>query len=805
MSKIELRHAALSKLIEVKSTAVDERLGKAFSDAEKALHESTEYDELLEALKTLAVLVPRYHMAIMSLVTMFVRSLPDRTLTESGEPIAGIKLRYRSAGVLIREAIEVAFKLRYVHTETVVDFLLEMSRADDKDVSTRAGRAVIEMATFDLDIFYGDSQLGAQPQALIVAHLQSFQDESLCIYAGAVLDVLSTVLAPTIEGTSWSLQSMSIRRGSIGSDGGVAAMRADAIELAKRIYRLDDSADHRKRVLRSLNSATRRDGPANNPETSAMFERDALAVLSFMRDLVRTEVLPIVQSIEHQAYWNYYHAASQAIKEAALQVRDAIDSHAEYQIYKQLIGFEGIFGAWEDLSRSEAAWDYSDQKRREAARRYLEEINDTTHDEWRDRILEYSKTRSSDLAMFPVYHEFLESIGRDRPRLALELLTVYEESMAPFLIALMRGLWTSENTAEFESVVQHWMDEGRNLTSIAKSLYNVGARRLGVLKNLTDRAAMLDDRDALIQVVGVAASLFVEEGAANAKPIFMLSLRELSKRDDGGWANVIWFRRNLAGIVNAIEPGERAEMLASMATLPELDYQAEDILFEIAKHDLQAVLDFLLDRVRLARVLSNQGRKTDGGEGSRFEAIPYQLTKLNELLVLKPGMLLEALRKDFDEESFSTFSYRGARLVESTFPKLGEPLEQLLLKYVETSDDSNIKFVVGILRAYDGSAPVLGVCKAVIKIVPERSAFWNEIAAVIESTGVVTGEYGFVEAYEHKLAEISVWKDDSNSRVRDFAEWLTEGLCRTIAHERQRADEQLALRKYRYGEENSED
>jgi hypothetical protein len=128
-----------------------------------------------------------------------------------------------------------------------------------------------------------------------------------------------------------------------------------------------------------------------------------------------------------------------------------------------------------------------------------------------------------------------------------------------------------------------------------------------------------------------------------------------------------------------------------------------------------------------------------------------------------------------------------------------------LLQYVSTGSEDDIEFVIGILRAYEGSASILSVCRAIIATVPERSGIWNEVASAIETTGVVSGEYGFVQAFERKQNEISGWKNDEDARVRSFAQWLTEGLQRSIEHERQRADEGLALRKYRYGGSKDED
>lgn len=803
MSNSELRLAALSKLVDIKSAAVEQRLGDEFIRIEAALHQSSDYDELSECLKILALLVPRFHMVTLSLLQAFVQSVPSRTLMQNGSPISGSRLRYRSAESLIRDAIEVAEKVRYLHTEQVVDFLLEMSQDADKETKAKADRALESLATFDLDIFYGDSPLGAEPQARMVAHLGELPNDALMANANIILRVLEIALSPTLEGTSWSYQSITIRRGPIVSDGGVADMRFAAICLAQRIFGLDTSVEHRKHALLTLNSATRRESPIDHAETSAMFERDAMMVLEFMLSLVGTESLPLVQKIEHLAYWDFYHGASQTIRNKALDIRDAIAAHAEYQIYKQLIGFEGIFGDWKELKRSEKAWDYSDTKRRQAARQYLSEINEASYLKWRDRILEFSKTRSNDLAMFPIYYDFLESIGKEKSALAMELVIDHEEVMAPFFIALMRGLWASTTPNDIEVVVKRWIEAGKYLTTIAKSLYKVGASRLEILKEVAGRAATLEDLGAMIQVMSVAASLYAE-GEMDAKPIFMRSMRELAKRDDPSWASEIWFSREFKALIGAMEQGERIEVLASLTSLSELDYQAEEILYEIGRHNPEALIDFLVGRLKHARVLAKRRRENNDNSQDRYEAIPFQFTKLNGLLAQVPEALLAAVRADFDAEDRYMFSYRGARTVKSAFPEF-KALEMLMKGYIETGNDNDLEFVLGVLRIYEGSPAILNVCREIIKTVPEHSRVWNEVAAAIESTGVVGGEYGMVEAYKIRIEHLSSWMSDESERIRNFAAWLTEGLQSLVEQETQRVDRGIELRKYQYGSDPKEE
>ena len=185
----------------------------------------------------------------------------------------------------------------------------------------------------------------------------------------------------------------------------------------------------------------------------------------------------------------------------------------------------------------------------------------------------------------------------------------------------------------------------------------------------------------------------------------------------------------------------------------------------------------------------------------KFEVVPYHLHDLKKLLESHPEALVSMLRRSFDDEpARGMFPYRGgARLVKAVFPLFEAQLQAVLLKIVETGDAGDIDFVVAVVQAYGGGAPILEVCKAIVKVVPERSHAWNEIGAAIETTGGVSGEYGMVHAFKSKRDQITAWKTDENDRVRTFAAWLTEQLERLIAYEQQRADEDLALRKYKYG------
>lgn len=799
----DLRLATLAKLIDNTSPAVDKRLSEELRHVEAVLAQHTEFDALEDALKTLAVLAPRFHGAVVPILSAFVQSVALRALTREGQSLEAHEHRFRSASHLICEAIEVPNTIRYVHIPEVVDFLLGLARSTDAEVRQKAESALDDFATFNLDHF---KTLGAHPQTAIVSRLAALDNDQLRDNAAAARRVLSTVLSSAMDGRSWTYNTVTFARGTVPSSAGVAEMRAQAIELLKRMYPLKSEVAYRKSILSALGSATHRERASQDASSNRMFERDARAVLEFMRDLVATEALPVVQTIEHDAYWDYFHSPSTDVEASALAVRDAVAARCDYQIYKQLIGFDGIFGEWEKLRSNDEEWDYSNTKRLEVARGYVQSINADNRAEWLERILEFAKTESDDLATFPVFYDFLEHLAHAQPDLVMSLIEDHETRMRPFLIPMLIGLHASARKADIEVVEQRWIAAGTHLMAVAKSLLKDGSERVATLAAIVRRAKDMDDRDTLALSMGVAANLHVQ-GSAPAKDVFMEGLRALALHDDARWARNFWFGSDFKSLVMKLDTHERAEVLRGLQSLPELDYRTEEVLRAVGEHDIKSVLAFLAERLKAER--EDRAERRAQGRGvldDKFEAIPYNLHGLQKVLVQHPDALLAVVRDSFEAQPApSMFPYLGGgRLLKGVFPNFDPQLQALLLQHLARGHDKDLEFALAVVRTYGGSAPILDFCKAIVRLAPEHSKAWRELAAALETTGVVRGEYGLVEAYERTRDGLAAWQTDPHIKVRAFVDWLTEELERMIAFERQRADESIALRKYQYGSGNED-
>jgi hypothetical protein len=173
---------------------------------------------------------------------------------------------------------------------------------------------------------------------------------------------------------------------------------------------------------------------------------------------------------------------------------------------------------------------------------------------------------------------------------------------------------------------------------------------------------------------------------------------------------------------------------------------------------------------------------------------------LRKPLVAAPVEIVAAARKWFDADpSFSEF--RGGRLIAELFPNLEHPLYPLLYSQIEESREG-IDFVLSVLRAYEGQKFLHPLLRAIVGFLPADDELLRIVDIVIDSSGVLLGEYGSVEAQEARRALVAEWETDESEAVRAFAATFVKSADNQLAMERRRADRSIALRKIEYDGED---
>jgi hypothetical protein len=798
----DLRLKALNRLAQSETAAAIDALRKELDNTTKSLTDDTEYESLEQSLKILGAICYRFPDVAVQILSRFIHAIESRHITYSQQDpsiLASIRT-YQNASSLTVRATEVLIELRYLYSKPVLRALLTLSIHKSDEVRKKALEGLTALSNYDIAVFYGQDKragIGAWPQRQILEELDELEIADLRKYFTSVIHILDAVLSPMMQGTSWSYKSVTLSRAPTPGHSSVADVRRRSIEMLKRLYTVAADTSQKVVVLNALNEAARTDHLGkNDDDTTKMIVRDTIAVLQFFKDLLRTEELSIVQNIEAKSYWIFVRAIHSDIEPAALAVEAVIAAHSEYQIYKVLIGFEGIFGDWVELRKTDSIWEKAENDRKRTALEYVASITSENYAEWRERILNFAKTESNDLATFPIFYYFLESFAATHPKLALQLVAADSEKIANFLIPLLRGLWAGPQKDETRALIRLWLGDGRHLYAIAKQfLRNENLDREILLLTLS-RSEELRDLATISLIMSVAVSNYNSSKRFLIEELFLPALEILTKNANATWIYDIWFRRETRIVINDLAEEGLELILRNLFVLENIDYHAEEILYLVAQRKPEKVLQFLCERLEAESEVRKGGSK-------RYDAIPYELHKLNEPLSKIPNEAIHILRQHYDGDS-QMFVFRGAHLLKTVFPHFPPEFQTELLSIVREGGDTNFGFVLAVLRNYEGQPFIHQICKEIIRLIPIDSSLRTDVAIVLENTGVVVGEFGFAEAYERKKNEVKDWLNDPDEKIQDFAKWYIANLDELIVRERKRAEEDIALRKFRYGDGDSE-
>jgi hypothetical protein len=804
---VDARLKALARLAQSKTDAAREAIEKELNQVSKTLESESEYDFLTQALDILDVIGYRLSGHAVGIVDAFIQTVEARKIrnTQVEEFLSFEVAKYNNAQTLVAKAIEVAVHLRYYETQSVLRILLRTFNHPSESVRKKAFEGLSAVASYDLDVFYGSDRnggIGAAPQQQIIDTLEIQSDPDLKAHFPAALKLLDELLSPSMEGATWSSTALTLSRGATPALPSISAIRQRSIRLLCRMFGLAATKSEKLRLINTLHSATRTNVHTSLDENaSEMIVRDATDVLAFYARLVPTEDFQIVQKIEHNSYWIFVHAHREEIRTAALSVEKALATHREYHIYRVLVGFEGVFSDWATLQSADTQWGIREKERRDKASELARSVTPETYPEWRARILACAKTESDDLATFPVFYQFLDELAATHPELALTLVTEDTATVARFLIPLLHGLWGGSCKDATRNLIEKWIKEAKagkehHLFAATKLFLSTKDVDVALLGSLVEKAVEIRDIPAVRQVVAVAIVRYpmAGEGAGNLKELLFRALEALTAVGDASWVYDAWFRDEARQLFAELQGADLDNVLRNLKVLPKIDYHADELLARIAERAPERVIQFFCER------LSVETKRDQDSGSAVFEAVPYEFHKLHEPLSKAPNAAVRAVLARYRADS-SLFAFRGARLLHNIFPKFSEKLEAELLQLVWEGGEANYGFVLGILRNYQGEPFIHRLCKEIVKAIPDGSGLRTEVAIALETTGMVSGAFGMSEAYERKRKEVLDWLADPDERVQNFAKWYIGNLEHMRDAERKRAEEDIALRKFQFGEE----
>lgn len=794
----KLKRKALQNLAKTAGDVAEAAIRKEIAKIAAVLESDTDYYHIAEQLGLLDTIAYRVYEEAVSTIRGLLDRLKSLELTYqevSGYPIERLR-EYQNNFTLMVKAIEVLEHIRYHLPSEILDIFFDYSCHEEGSVSKQAIHGVEEFAGYDLDIFYGDGKdwhgLGWGPQEKILEKIASFDEAKRQKYFSAIIVACEQVVSPTLSGTSSTYKTVTWRTGAVPAKNGVKEIRKKALDELRRLYALAKNIGQKKAVLNAMNTATRIPHMGDyGDDVRAMIIEDIITVAEFMKGVAVSDDMQIMQKVEHDAYWMLYHkgALNESIRKIALEIRDALYADEEYRKFRILIGFESIFHDWEKRGKESEDFDREREFRQAEALKLAETVNADSYDEWKDRIIRYASIESNDMATFPYFGKFLEHLGKTSPTLALKLLSETSDQLEGFIVAILCGVSETARKGEAYSLIEDWCNKGKYLFSLARFFEFSPEVNEELLKKMLDKAMACNDLNALNQIISSFSAQYSQDRKHLIKSVFMPALEHLTAHKNSDWILGFWFRKQRNDILVNMDVAEHKAILNNLFWLQKIDYHAEEILSVIAEHTPELVIHFFCNRLT---------KEKDQDDGGKYEAVPYSFHKLSQPLSRYPGQAVDAVRNIYDG-NYALFIFRGARLLKNIFPNFPQEFQQKLLEVVHPGEEEDLLFVMAVLRNYDGNPVIYNVCKELAKLSPNGGHLSNELMIILESTGVVSGEYGFVEAYKKKIEEIQPWLQDESPKVKEFAQNYISILEKRIEFEQKRADEDITLRKHAYG------
>jgi hypothetical protein len=773
---------ALQKLARINTEAAKITLQSNAKQIFETLENSNRYDELTASLELLEKFVFRVHEEAIDGLEKFLERLKTLEIEYSEE----YHMRY--ATNLVVKTLDVLFNLRFMDVERVSDIICSYLSDGNNDVSKRSEELLKQLASYDLRAI---NKIGYYPQTVLLGKISSWNDNALIKLRQPITVACREFLQATAEGTSSDYKTITWHTATLTIHEDLKEIRDNTIALLKRLYGVQNDVSERIRVMDTLRGAVTlpHQTPYNDDWIELVkenFEQIAEFYLLIYDDCGFLEY----QEMEHQLYWFPKRGIKFEDSEKAIaELKEKLSANEEYQIFKIIMGDDRSYSSyWE-----EGDWSFKKSRnfRKEKIDEYIPQIGDD-FEVWQKRILSYMDCfddTSSGVYEFMPY--FLKRLAQEYPEKAIELLNVNAEKFSRYLCHFLIGLLESKTPERLYTVSEEWLDKGLYLETLIRCHDLYGDREEEFIERTINRAQEVEDQNTL----GFALSIIAKNHESNPQfyaQKFLECIRAL--REVGhNWSKSVWFRPQASKLIASLPEEEVDYLLNTLLDQGRLDYREEDMLLPIAKTHPAKVIELFAKRIE-----KQQKERGEGGLDSRYDAIPYEFYSLSEPLAENAKTVMPLIYKWFDSEDW-LYRWDGARLLSNVFVHFEEVFEAFLIDKVKhgTKDDS--VNVLRILREYNGSSRVLNTCIEIAKLHGDDEDIKSELVCALDATGVVSGEYGFRDAYKGKLSFVEEMMQMDNEKVKAFAKDYKDHLEKCIEYETKRADKDIAVRKKVWG------
>lgn len=779
----------------------DERFEATF----EVLRSSDSNEELADALSRLDELIlpqvddPR---------AFFLEHLPtlvDVVTRTRGTPKAQLEagsFRYggRSGDDLALQVSKLIQRLKFADPQRTLGLLFEIFPAARSDAERKAWiDLATQFAANDLQVW---EQYGPVVPRLILDQVNALRGEEVAARRPLVVAMLGKILSSDVGGMTATSGTVTLHRGTVPATDEVAAFRETAIGVLERTLDAapDDAA--RANVLEGLRKAGDHPFNGGSDALSILVRANAARVMAIEAARVATWGLELRRRCEVNALHVHHRfgvlpphlaedrAAVRArddLAAAITQLREALAVDPEFGLYRLLVGNDSVRPeAWDGRVfdyKATALW------RERAFAGIVDGMSAEDAPEWVTRVRAFVREAGASGGLWPM-SDWAKMVGARKPGVAEVFLDAMDDDLVTILRHLLLGVDEAGERVAAQRHVARWQETGSFLGPIGDYLRFQTPFDVGMLEALMAKAIEVGSEVGVL--AGMAAAVIRHDEVPDERlvdAVFMPGVDHMTRIERHGWVQGIW-GGGKGTLVASLDEGRSRRLLWSFVGVPEIAFEEDMLLANVAIRHPGLVLEFFGARVTRDR----------DEDVLRYSAIPHGLHDLQEVLAQHPAEIVSAIRQWYEVEP-SLHQFRGAQFFHSVYPGLPAEASRPLADLIAGGRREDVEFVLETLTDYEGSELVYPLCMDAVEALPEADELLDTVTRVLGQKGVLTGEFGFVEAEADHRDRLNRFGEDGRPKVRAFVTDLQRRIQQTMAWEQRSAERQVAARKRQWGEE----
>ncbi len=778
------RENVLKNLARMDTDAAQKTIEQHAEKVYDVLLNSDSYDDLIANLELLDVFVYRVWEKSIEILQVFLDRMKSIDLKYSNDYHVGYGKN------LTCKALDVLYILRFIDPVAVYPIIFSYLDDENETVSEHSAKIAKQVSEYDLRAI---NKIGYFSQEKILEILQSWDDNTILKRRDVVSTMCRELLAATSEANTSDYQTVTIHFATLVINDALKKIRKDTIDLLIHIFQVQEDVFERIKIMQTLREATRLPTQTQyNDDWIELVKNDFTKISDFYLSVFEQSSILEYQEMEHQLYWFGKRGLGFDLNEgSAATLRKLIKENEEYQIFKVILGGDLSYSDhWE-----EEDWDYKKvrEHRHERIDAFLKDIpNDFK--KWRKRLHSYAADyKTGNGTSMEFMSDLLNKLGKEHPDLALQLLED-AKSFEFYLPPLIIGIGESDHRDEVIKLCEAWLEEGMFINAMllsSSNLFSEGKEEF--LERLLDKSIELENANMISEALSIFSRNYEEKPDFYGRVFVKAasSIRALGY----DWSNIFLFKpfRIIADL-----PKEEKELLILMLVEKErLDYHEEDMLIPIAKENPELIVSLFEKRIE------KQISERNNEERSRYDALPYEFYRLSEPLTQNGDKILHIIFDWYKREDW-LYQYDGARFIGNVFVHVEDVLIAFLIDKIQNGTKEDAIHAIHILREYDGNDRILPVCIEAIKKYIDDDVMKSEIYCALDATGVVSGEYGFRDAYIGKMPFVDEMLKVDDEAVKAFAQEYKSQLDRMIEAEHNRSTKDLEVRKKVWGVNDEE-